>query len=328
MGTPYEHVGYFLRHLVVVARGLPSDKIDLLYLLQRFEDAAEHRRSNRLPSQEPSPEAIEAYLARWPGLIQDAAKKAIQDGRARDLADMVGFLHLISMHLIFIAVYLTIHARPADWQKKMYRGLPSFFQLARMAARYAENIAFWKRVSCQTDWPEQATGELGELFNRCDQIVYRIREFKKTDRTLTRFVPRLMRHSTKATVLYVTRWIQLCQDLAHLVPDITYFKQTEAKILQLMGERVASPDTTDASPPQYVTLQQMSAIVNRSKRTLEKLKNRKTNPLAHPDAEGGGGKPDEWIWSKVRPWLETEYGRKLPEQFPHSRFVDARAHRS
>jgi hypothetical protein len=69
----------------------------------------------------------------------------------------------------------------------------------------------------------------------------------------------------------------------------------------------------------YVTLDQMAAIVNRSKRTLERLKNRKRNPLPAPDLDGGGGRPDEWLWSRIRPWLAKESGKQLPQHFPAAR---------
>jgi hypothetical protein len=65
---------------------------------------------------------------------------------------------------------------------------------------------------------------------------------------------------------------------------------------------------------QYVTLDQMAAVVSRSKKTFERLKQQAQLPL--PDVEGGGGKPDEWVWSRVRPWLESKFGKKLPERFP------------
>ncbi len=65
-----------------------------------------------------------------------------------------------------------------------------------------------------------------------------------------------------------------------------------------------------------VTLQQAAAMVSRSKRTLERKKVRM--PL--PRVEGGGGKPAEWAWSELRPWLEKEFGRPLPEKFPADRF--------
>jgi hypothetical protein len=88
------------------------------------------------------------------------------------------------------------------------------------------------------------------------------------------------------------------------------------------------PEEPDSVTERYVTLDHMAAMVSRSKRTLEKLKTRRKNPLPGPDVEGGGGKPHEWKWRSIRPWLEQEFGRKLPEQFPASRFRDARADRN
>lgn len=78
------------------------------------------------------------------------------------------------------------------------------------------------------------------------------------------------------------------------------------------------PAAADADPPQYVTLDQMAAMVNRSKRTVEKLLTRKLNPLPNPDISGGGGKPNEWKWAIIRLWLEKEYERKLPSVYPKS----------
>ncbi len=69
----------------------------------------------------------------------------------------------------------------------------------------------------------------------------------------------------------------------------------------------------------YVTLQQMASIVNKSKATLERLNRRRKLPIA--DVKGGKGKSDEWLWSKVRPVLEREYSRLLPEQFPGDKFI-------
>jgi hypothetical protein len=79
---------------------------------------------------------------------------------------------------------------------------------------------------------------------------------------------------------------------------------------------------------QYVTLDMLAALVNRSKRTLEKLKTRSNNPFPAPPVEGGGGKPAEWDYGIARPWLVQEYGKPLPEHFPADRFRDARADRS
>lgn len=65
------------------------------------------------------------------------------------------------------------------------------------------------------------------------------------------------------------------------------------------------------SLPRYVTLSQVAPLVNRHKKTLEKLKTRERNPLPAPDVEGGGGKPDEWEWAALKVWLEAEFNRKI-----------------
>jgi hypothetical protein len=68
---------------------------------------------------------------------------------------------------------------------------------------------------------------------------------------------------------------------------------------------------------EYVTLNQMAAMVNRSQRTLERLKTNGTLPP--PDVEGGGGAQDEWLWDTVRPILSARFRRPLPEHFPAAR---------
>src|SRR5262249_42323723 len=75
------------------------------------------------------------------------------------------------------------------------------------------------------------------------------------------------------------------------------------------------PTDPPAGSSQYVTLDQMAAAVHRSKRTLEKLSGRKKSPLPDPDIQGGGGRPNEWKWERIRPWLEVEYQRPLPDRF-------------
>jgi len=82
------------------------------------------------------------------------------------------------------------------------------------------------------------------------------------------------------------------------------------------SEAEAKAAQQEPAAVQYVTLDQMAAIVSRSKRTLERLKTRRNNPLPDPAVPGGGGRPDEWIWSQVRPWLAQEFKRNLPEKFP------------
>jgi hypothetical protein len=77
------------------------------------------------------------------------------------------------------------------------------------------------------------------------------------------------------------------------------------------GEGVVGP-----APVQYVTLNQVSALLKRSKKTFERRKKRPKNPLPDPDVPGGGGKSDEWIWATLRPWLQEEFNHLLPERFP------------
>jgi hypothetical protein len=70
------------------------------------------------------------------------------------------------------------------------------------------------------------------------------------------------------------------------------------------------------APKRLVTLREMAALVNRTKKTLEKLKSRASNPLPKPDIPGGRGRPDEWLWDRVRPWLQEQFKRNLPRELP------------
>ena len=88
----------------------------------------------------------------------------------------------------------------------------------------------------------------------------------------------------------------------------------------------AAPSPVGSAPPiappsldQYVTLDQAAALVNRSKKTLERyLRNPKSEAarMPEPDVEGTGGKPHEWKWVTLRSWLETTFGKKLPDRIP------------
>jgi hypothetical protein len=129
---------------------------------------------------------------------------------------------------------------------------------------------------------------------------------------------------------------QLC-NLAH-VPELETMQRTLSQRLQyLQGTGPVLPTlTTETQPPseqpsatqndlakapseedpQHVTLDQAAAIVHRSKRTLEKHMTREKNPLPAPDTRGVGGHANEWVWATLRPWLEREYCKPLPEHFP------------
>jgi hypothetical protein len=116
-------------------------------------------------------------------------------------------------------------------------------------------------------------------------------------------------------------------------PDVqagTLDSATTATASAVMPASEAAQGGQREEPPVecYVTLDKMAAIVDRSKRTMEKYKAGNKNPLPRPDVEGGGGRPDEWNWPTIRPWLENVFGKKLPEVFPSHRFRDGRADRS
>lgn len=76
------------------------------------------------------------------------------------------------------------------------------------------------------------------------------------------------------------------------------------------------PQTDVARQTNYVTLDQMAALVNKNKKTLERAMNNKNSTMPQPDVEGGGGVAHEWKYDNIRPWLEEKYKRKLPIRLP------------
>jgi hypothetical protein len=74
-----------------------------------------------------------------------------------------------------------------------------------------------------------------------------------------------------------------------------------------------SPTTRPpALPQELVTLDQMAAMVHRSKRSLERYRGQ----LPAPRFRGRRGQTHLWDWPEVRPWLEETFGLRLPEHFP------------
>src|SRR5262245_33456048 len=69
-----------------------------------------------------------------------------------------------------------------------------------------------------------------------------------------------------------------------------------------------------ALPEQLVTLDQIAAMVHRSKRSLERYSRR----MPRPRVRGRRGQPHLWSWPEVRPWLEETFGLPLPERFPRA----------
>lgn len=79
----------------------------------------------------------------------------------------------------------------------------------------------------------------------------------------------------------------------------------------------SEPAPAGAPLDDLVTLSQAAALVNRSKRTLERWK----DALPAPDVPGGNGVADRWYWRSLRPVLATKSGMLLPERFPGSRII-------
>lgn len=88
---------------------------------------------------------------------------------------------------------------------------------------------------------------------------------------------------------------------------------------KMMGHEPVEPSVKPGAAvglADYIDLDQAAALVNRSKKTLARAL--KTNKMPQPDVEGGGGKKHEWAYAKLRPWLESTYGRMLPERPPRT----------
>jgi hypothetical protein len=109
------------------------------------------------------------------------------------------------------------------------------------------------------------------------------------------------------------------------------YRRLRMAIQQSLGELdtavKSQPCATESTPQNlaaksdepvcYVTLQQCAAIVNRSKRTLERY----LKEMPKPAIKGKRGQPDEWLWRDVRPFLEEKFKRTLPAVFPADRFA-------
>ena len=104
-------------------------------------------------------------------------------------------------------------------------------------------------------------------------------------------------------------------DRATLVP---WLRQADAFIAELDAVPLAGAAGATASghgeSDPYVTLDQAAALVNRSKRTLRRRFDNADMP--EPDVTGKTGEPHEWRWSRLRPWLEETFRRKLPGRPP------------
>jgi hypothetical protein len=75
---------------------------------------------------------------------------------------------------------------------------------------------------------------------------------------------------------------------------------------------LAPPETTapEGEMPELVTLEQAAVLVNRTSSGLRHYGNR---GMPRPSIKGKKGKPNEYLWSEMRPWLEDTFARKIPD---------------
>jgi len=93
------------------------------------------------------------------------------------------------------------------------------------------------------------------------------------------------------------------------------FLQTEHGISATGAEELSLSEVARlVKPRQYVTLNQAAAIVNKSKKALERYRGVMPQPVVK--SKGGSGKANLWDWDELRPWLQEKFGLELPEEFP------------
>lgn len=149
-------------------------------------------------------------------------------------------------------------------------------------------------------------------------------------------VPKTVSASGESASLLAAAWIQEfhtlakdCRDLASegfIMPGWLELWSGQVQSLRARltgqeldpsaGAKTEQHGSAGGGPESLVTLHQAAAMVNRSKRSLERL----LAKMPAPRVQGAGGKPSEWAWSELRPWLEKEFERPLPERFPADRF--------
>jgi hypothetical protein len=121
------------------------------------------------------------------------------------------------------------------------------------------------------------------------------------------------------TLPMISRPFDLAALPAETAPRVAELLRELANLLE--GAKGGLP--AGAALPQYVTLDTAAALVNRSKRSLEKYlydpSKVRRYAMPAPAVDGGGGRPSEWDWSVLRPWLERIFHRDLPTLLPSHR---------
>jgi hypothetical protein len=65
-----------------------------------------------------------------------------------------------------------------------------------------------------------------------------------------------------------------------------------------------------AELPELVNLSQAAAFVNR---TANGLRHYRNHGMPKPFIRGTKGQPNQYLWSEMRPWLESQFNRPIPE---------------
>jgi hypothetical protein len=118
----------------------------------------------------------------------------------------------------------------------------------------------------------------------------------------------LSRDCTRLTAERFSRWDEVESELAKIeIAAISAISNEPSESIERLPQSKAQLD-------HHVTLKQLAGIVQKDKKTIQRLVS--ANKLPAPDVRGGNGKANEWIWSKVRGPLGAEFNRPLPEIFP------------
>ncbi len=114
------------------------------------------------------------------------------------------------------------------------------------------------------------------------------------------------------------------RNLSHYAADVMEYGAASNDVSQKFERQFsgAEPLETPEGEPEIedhlVTLNQVAAVVHRSKRTLEKYR-RHDDPekrLPDPHIRGGGGRPHEYSWQAMKGWIQRVFGYRASDLPP------------
>lgn len=104
----------------------------------------------------------------------------------------------------------------------------------------------------------------------------------------------------------------LRQLLAVLAAEMARLRADVAGLLEAVRGGAGGLPFDPTPAEQLVSLNQIGALVNRTKDTMRHYVPRMP-PARHAGVRNHAAL---WAWDEVRPWLEGQFGRRLPERFP------------